>query len=366
MIVGLDFHSTAPSFLKEFWSSVRIGEALGGGTFHPKLYLFKSGDRRCCVMGSSNFTSGGFGDNTELNISIEGNASDSLFSQISNFINAQASRSNTISTPVFDEYEARYKLFMSARKRLAKFRASERAKARDKERRSREAAGNEPPAQLNLSWTEFRDRILAPERSRYVVNDDPDERTYLKTAERCQVSFAQYGRLAKMPLGDRKFVAGTTGEAGWFGSMRGTGFFEKLVNRHPAKLDAALDHIPLKGAVSEKQFNAFAAGYERDGGRMGTASRLLAMKRPDLFVCINSKNRGSKNRDGIASAFGVPASSLKTFAGYWDAMQRIWSCPWWKAPEPKGAPARRIWKARVALLDSLYYIDIEQVTDEAQ
>jgi phosphatidylserine/phosphatidylglycerophosphate/cardiolipin synthase-like enzyme len=73
MVVGLDFYTTSPSFLESFLSVIRIGKALQGGTFHPKLYLFEIADRFGCVMGSSNFTRGEFGDNAELNICIEGN-----------------------------------------------------------------------------------------------------------------------------------------------------------------------------------------------------------------------------------------------------------------------------------------------------
>jgi HKD family nuclease len=57
--VGLDFYTTSPAFLEEFLSVIRIGNALQGGTFHPKLYLFETADRFCCLMGSSNFTCGG-------------------------------------------------------------------------------------------------------------------------------------------------------------------------------------------------------------------------------------------------------------------------------------------------------------------
>jgi hypothetical protein len=60
MVVGLDFYTTSPSFLNSFRSVIRIGNALNGGTFHPKLYLFEDAHGCCCVMGSSNFTSGGF------------------------------------------------------------------------------------------------------------------------------------------------------------------------------------------------------------------------------------------------------------------------------------------------------------------
>jgi hypothetical protein len=102
--------------------------------------------------------------------------------------------------------------------------------------------------------------------------------------------------------------------------------------------------------VKKSSFDAFAAGYQWNRSGVGTASRLLAMKRPDLFICIDSKNRSE-----IARAFDVAAASLQTFDGYWNLIQRIWRCPWHRAPRPKQALEARIWDARVALLDSLYY-----------
>jgi hypothetical protein len=47
--VGLDFYTTSPAFLEEFLSVIRIGNALQGGTFHPKLYLFETADRLCAA-----------------------------------------------------------------------------------------------------------------------------------------------------------------------------------------------------------------------------------------------------------------------------------------------------------------------------
>jgi hypothetical protein len=153
-----------------------------------------------------------------------------------------------------------------------------------------------------------------------------------------------------MPPKARKFVGGITREGGWFGSMRGSGRFGTRLNNNSASLDAALDHIPLDSGVSKKAFDDFKANYKWDGSGVGNASRLLAMKRPDLFACVDSKNRS-----GIADAFGVTASSLQTFEGYWNLMQRIWRCPWRRSPRPGTQLERRIWNTRVALLDSLYY-----------
>jgi HKD family nuclease len=350
MVVGLDFYTTSPAFLESFLSVIRIGKALQGGTFHPKLYLFEIADRFGCVMGSSNFTRGGFGDNAELNICIEGKKSDAFFREVAAFIEEQEKRSDAITPPEIADYKEQFQRLKATRARLAKFQPDPAAQAKAKAVRDKEKAGEVLPAQLNRTWPEFLQLILATKRKGHVVQGTAKEPGYLQTAERCQMLFTKYGRLAKMPVVDRQFIGGTTKAGGWFGSMKGAGYFKERLNTAAASLDAALDHIPHAGPVSKRAFDHFAANYRWERSGVGTASRLMAMKRPDLFLCVDAKNR-----TGIAKAFGVSASSLQTFEGYWDLMQRIWRCPWNRTAAPRRALARRVWDARVALLDSLYY-----------
>jgi hypothetical protein len=132
--------------------------------------------------------------------------------------------------------------------------------------------------------------------------------------------------------------------------MKGVGYFRQRLNDDPASLDTALNYIPLTGKVTKTAYDKFAAAYQWKRAGVATASRLLAMKRPDLFICVDSKNRA-----GIAEVFGVSAGSLQTFDGYWNVIQRIWRCPWCRNRRPQPGLERRIWDARVALLDSLYY-----------
>ena len=108
MVVGLDFYTTSPAFLESFLSVIRIGKALQGGTFHSKLYLFQIADRFGCVMGSSNFTRGGFGDNAELNICIEGKKSDAFFREVAAFIEEQEKHSNPITVPEIADYKEQF------------------------------------------------------------------------------------------------------------------------------------------------------------------------------------------------------------------------------------------------------------------
>lgn len=89
LVVGLDFYTTAPEFLESLRPVVRIGRASQGGTFQPKLYLFEGAHECCCVIGSSNFTSGGFANNAELNVCVEGVPSDSFFRDVRGFVDQQ-------------------------------------------------------------------------------------------------------------------------------------------------------------------------------------------------------------------------------------------------------------------------------------
>jgi len=83
------------------------------------------------------------------------------------------------------------------------------------------------------------------------------------------------------------------------------------------------------------------------GVALGTATRLLCMKRPDLFLPAN--NASVVN---IARVFGtIPNTAEK----YLRLVETIWKFPWFSASKPAEASSLRIWNARVALLDAIFY-----------
>jgi hypothetical protein len=74
------------------------------------------------------------------------------------------------------------------------------------------------------------------------------------------------------------------------------------------------------------------------------------MKRPDMFVCLDSKNRS-----GLCKAFGIAQSGM-SYARYWsEVIDRVRDAVWWNAPRPSGSEEEEIWLGRTALLDALYY-----------
>jgi hypothetical protein len=157
-------------------------------------------------------------------------------------------------------------------------------------------------------------------------------------------------------LGRRK-IAGLVKSANpnflLFGSMLWVGKFKQAIKENNEQISLALDEIPLEGNINRKQYQQFTDrflnAFERSG--MALASRLLAMKRPDMFVCINNQNR-----DALFHAFGV--SSSRDANSYWDLIEKIRACTWWQAPAPQAGEELEVWRARAAFLDALFYTGV--------
>ena len=164
-----------------------------------------------------------------------------------------------------------------------------------------------------------------------------------------------------------KAIAGVIGEQqkieagldhhnwGWFGSMKGMGDFANRVSERDHHLAAALDSVPRHGEVGEDQYIEFCKNFllafqkTQRKGSYPTATRLLAMKRPDVFVCVSKPNLA-----GISDGLGFAKSTL-SLENYWErVIEPIRVSPWYNATRPNGADAE-LWDSRVAMLDAIYY-----------
>jgi hypothetical protein len=141
----------------------------------------------------------------------------------------------------------------------------------------------------------------------------------------------------------------------WFGSMTGAGTFYNLINEEHPALSLALDEIPLLGDIRKVHYDRFIEEYlkaypkGRDG--LGTATRLLAMKRPDVFLCVDAKN---KKR--LAEDVGMSRPDKLDYERYWhEVILRLMDSPWWQSSEPTAAKERAVWNARAAMLDAIFY-----------
>ena len=142
---------------------------------------------------------------------------------------------------------------------------------------------------------------------------------------------------------------------GWFGSMRGAGDFMNRIAENDRSLARAVDSIPQKGEITRAHFDRFVGlfvkafdGSERVGG-VSTATRLLAMKRPDVFLCVSKPNAAQ-----AAASMGFAKSTL-TLETYWNrVVEIIRASDWYNCDKPRGRDGR-IWECRAAMLDSIFY-----------
>ena len=343
-VIGVQFAQTEPGALRALADlDVLKVVADATGVFHPKVVVgTRSGEARALV-GSSNLTGGGFparGGNVEVNVLLEGSATDDQLADLARFIEDQwdNKRAFVPSSDWLDEYEDAHK--------------------------HRPPPAPVPPpdsvaditlSDLDVEWDDFVALLYAQERrslangSQIRVFDFPDEGSYLEEAEYCAIAFEAEPHFAKMPDAHRRLVAGWGHEtSGYYGRNTGAGYFKQVVMDEPEKISDHLDRLPLNGPVSESLARSVLEGLiSVRGVALGVATRLLCVKRPDLFLVVNNANKIEMKR-----IFGSAPTSV---GSYFKRMQRIWSMPWFSAPQPAPGPEQRLWNARVALLDAVMY-----------
>ncbi len=345
LVVGTHFYQTPPAFLEQFEDveAVRVMTP-DGATFHPKTYLFMSPKRSALLVGSANFTNSAMSGNVEGCCLIEGASDEKLFIDIRRFITADCwERATVIKADFLRAYRIQHAATKTARESLKVFATSKRPKPT--------ARGADP---LEMSWTEFVRRVRGEEHFQ----------KRLKVLARARMLLDGAGSFSELSQIDRKAIAGTLGEKerqssgldwGLFGSMFGFGVLKNKINGNAREISDALDCIPPMGVVTRDNYDEFVEQYlkafegEPRVGGIASASRLLAMKRPDCFVCIDKQNK-----TGLSAHFGLGASAVN-LENYWpDLVEPIWSSPWWRAPRPRRVDGK-IWDGRAAFLDALFY-----------
>lgn len=205
------------------------------------------------------------------------------------------------------------------------------------------------------SWDEF---VTEVKREQHFGHNLKKRIRVLMNAKNILRSYNQFRDLA---LEERKFIAGLPnyleidGAENWgfFGSMKGNINFKKRIFDNDINISYALDEIPLDGQITHLHYQNFIHYFNKTlpGNYIATATRLLAMKRPDTFICLNNANRSA-----LCGDFRIPKSHM-TYDRYWlDIIERIYDCEWWKKPTPKNDTEKAISQGRAAFLDSLYYL----------
>lgn len=345
-VIGTHFFRTDPDILSDFEGSskVRINVDHAGGVFHPKCYLFSMNNGITnAIVGSSNFTHGGLSNNTEANLLITAKNTEAAIEEIRSLVENSWLTARQIDADYLSLYKANYSRFQAVTERSV-----QAMKSTIRLRRL--------PQGASLTWDQFANAC------RHDLHGSFEERLFLLSE--AQRMFAKARNYYDLRLGERCALAGLhvindeeldQTNWGWFGSMAGAGIFAEQVHANSRRISNALKQIPSRGAVNREDYENFVEefvsafeGRQRAGG-ISTGTRLLAMKRPDTFLCISKPN---KRALAVALDFAPTTLSL---SNYWDrVIEPIRAATWYTSQRPTGDDAE-LWDVRAAMLDALYY-----------
>ena len=343
---GVAFSQTDPKIVDALVgvTNAYVATKFAGGTYHPKVYAFKSGNRVSAIVGSANFTHGGMGKNHEAAVLLTGTADEQALAGILSFAKLSAEFGQNVT----EAYAAAYRESCKRAARLPK-------PPRDPLTADIVIRADKI---LSMDWPTFVQRVRSSSHHNIAGS--------LELLAIARTWFAKGDSFAKFSAPQRKAIAGILGEYqkigpelkrdwGWFGSMRGAGDFANRIEQNDAHLAEAIDQLPRSGEVTRDQYDQYCRSFRkafaqstREGG-VPTATRLLSMKRPDSFLCVCKPNKSA-----VAEAFGFAPSTLE-LENYWDrVVDPIRLSAWYNTSKPKSTNGE-LWESRVAMLDALFY-----------
>ncbi len=341
-IIGTHFYQTHPDVLDVFAESNNVRFMLQPqGVFHPKIYIFWNERNWEILMGSANLTAGALNKNAEAMVLISDldQGASSLKNDVISLIENYWNNARTVSKADAISYRALWMKQQPALQRISG--------------QYGQVSTNKAPSEsavMAMTWTEFYSLVQMDAHHGFENRCD-----LLKLVH---TAFEANNNFERMELGLRKTIAGLPTDFNahwaWFGSMRGAGYYHQAVNDNNPHISQALDEIPLNGPVLREHYDAYVAEFVkafpngRDG--IGIASRLLALKRPDYFICFDSKNNVELCKD-----FEIKKSGMN-YERYWEEIiERITDSAWWNEPRPKDLLAATVWDGRAAMLDAIFY-----------
>jgi len=346
MVIGTHQYFTAPEVLDKCFGNCKVKVMHPKGPmFHPKLYAFDLGNRLEVFVGSSNLTMGGLAKNIECGVFLNSESDSQPLQTLAAHVETLWKNAEELDHEFLSSYKANHRRVRYAKKELEDFVEIK------KPTRSNRSANDIDPQEMD--WSTFYELVKADKAH------GPDER--LKVLSQARQLFAKTLSFADLEEVDRKCIAGILKPAlkdgvdwGFFGQMSAYGNYSPILRQRTRLFSEALDHIPLQGEVRREHYDGYLTAFkkipEASKSWTGMGTRLLAMKRPDYFVCIDNANR-----DGLCSYFSS-APTTTNLDNYWDRIiAPMMTTPWWQSDMPHGGLEQAIWMGRAAMLDAIYY-----------
>ncbi len=356
-IIGTRFSVTEPEALHGLIRQgfdLRILHSLrGGGTFHPKVYLFECPDGTwTALVGSANLTDAAFSRNAEVMVEL------SLTNEGAADLNAlfdghwKSAHPGKITDEWFERYKEGYEA--AKQKRAQDIAKAERPKNSPLKRSTASPKTSQLQGLMKSDWAGYVRRLAV----RKDLGDrflDGGRSSYLRTLS-LTGPILRSG-LAEAEHEDISRAMGRSDYCGWLGTVhlisgRGAKIYRDRALR--ALVDRYLEPLwELRGEHQSLEAGraAFASLGKIDGFGPGFITRMLTLARPDLFYSLNAASV-----DGLASLFGIPKARLRTWEGYEEGLKIVFATQWYNSPSPTDNKMKHLWDARVALLDAYAYV----------
>lgn len=346
VVVGIHFYQTHPNFIKEFIDDKKVKfKTNPNGIFHPKIYLFQNNENDWeCLIGSANFTKAAMQNNSEIMVHINSNDTDAhevykkTIEAIENYFETAVSFTN-------NDYQAYLKVWNKKSKELLDI--------QDEFSSETDIKPIFKSKIIMQDWNSFFEEVKNDKNNSFEIR--------LELLNKTQEYFRN-SSFANMTDIKRRQISGITSkdtnnpELDWmyFGNMVSPRFKTRISEDY-IDISEALDCIPMNGIVSKNDYMNYIEYFKEHSGYgygVITISRLLAMKRPDVFFCITGGNKKYLYED-----FGL-TKDIKSneYERYWDEIiQRIHKSEWYNTDEPKDIIEKELWSKRVAMLDTIFY-----------
>ncbi|MGX5201859.1 hypothetical protein [Aliikangiella sp. IMCC44632] len=215
---------------------------------------------------------------------------------------------------------------------------------------------NQVQSLLGADWNEYLSAIELLADS-YQVNE------CLKLLNQADIILNQDKDVATSSETERLLIGGIADKAAqkaypfvftMLGDMTGLTSFKKVLKKDPAGLSKLLKIIPKTGPIDGWHFMQFSDSYKEWLNNNGIkqallypATRLLSMKRPDIFVSLNDESSPY-----ICQALGIKPLKKNDLQAYWDTvLNKIHQAKWFKIDQPMQPEQIPFYRGRVALLE---------------
>ena len=343
IVIGLHFYQTHPDFIAQFMNHPGMKfMTISAGTFHPKVYLFSNSPRQWeVIIGSANFTGAAFSANNEAAVlitSTDGNPE--MYNQLKKSITEAWENAKQFDKKLLEDYRNSWETQQPKLKSLSKL-----------ENKQKPGTAYFSIPVVSRTWQEYIQKIN--------TQPNPQVEERIMVLDYIQQYFSAHEKFAEMDKNTQQKIAGykSAGEVAdfrLFGNMNNASTMKKVIGSNPALIGKAIDAIPLSGEVTKAHYDKFVDLYQKavnGGNKYKSATRLLAMKRPDTFFALSSGNDAL-----LADDFQIKSIYAMNFDRYWDeVIDRIRSSHWYQFPQPKNKTEQKIAAYKAAFMDVLYY-----------